>query len=108
MDFTVSENAPRQTGNDLGKQKGGGPDDRRRDRGVKSGFLRVGKSLEVRLITFERLRLFADAENFDRRERVAFGDLIHDLLALDDVTEHGMLAVEPRRGFVRDEELTAV
>ena len=39
---------------------------------------------------------------------VALGDRVDDVHALDDAPEHGVLAVEVRRGLVGDEELRAV
>ena len=35
-------------------------------------------------------------------------DLLDDVHPLDDLAEHNVLAVEPRRGLERDEELAAV
>src|SRR5262249_58740282 len=63
---------------------------------------------EIGLIAFERLGLLADAEDLDGFDLVAPGDLVHDVLAFDDVAEHRMLAIEPWSRDMSDKELAAV
>src|SRR5215471_3685375 len=59
------------------------------------------------LLREQRARVAADGDRFDL---VLATDAVDDLLIVrtDDRAEHGVLAVEPRRRAVRDEELAAV
>src|SRR5262249_33556604 len=52
--------------------------------------------LAARLNAFERLGLFADAEDGDRVQFVPFLNLVYHFLTGDDVAEDGVLAIKPR------------
>ena len=67
-----------------------------------------GELFELGLVTFESFRLLADSKNFDCFNGVVFFYFVNHILALHDVAEDTMLAIQPRRLLMSDEELAAI